>query len=255
MPTKKFYPTIYSASDLAKRFLEIQGMTARDRLKAYRSLWTDVINAFNQDPSPSLEILKVYEDILRGGLASFYFKNKIVVTIAKIHQKKLEILGIKKISVLQKQKGIVAVDSGTICILDSSHPYAKDTLPLDFDVIDTMKKGHILCFGTAGDGLFNVEIRVVDSPEPLLIQKEMKKVIGGSSRPFILSVPEGTIWAYDCLCGIKEQRVELKVQPGLYKVAVFIVELSDEDYIFNIVLSQTNDFSNNDLTEIENLEP
>ena len=46
--------------------------------------------------------------------------------------------------------------------------------------IELINSGKVYFFGTGGDGIFNIQVRIVEVPEPVLTTKEYKNVVAAS---------------------------------------------------------------------------
>jgi hypothetical protein len=192
--------------------------------------------------------------VIQGTLKHLSYPGKHANALAKMLHRKLGFLGITEPKVLKHSKGKIPVESGSIYIMDTSTPE-----PEEYDedlLLENMRSGNMYVFCVGEDGIENVEIRLTDAPVPLLSVKESKRVIGGSTREFALKAPTGHLLVYDAMGTLKENALILKVDPGFYKISVFIFDFPRvEDYSFYITLSKTNAHKPNIVDEVETLEP
>ena len=142
---------------------------------------------------------------------------------------------------------------GSIAVGDKF--YAIDeTNSINFKDIDLINRGHCYIFNTGSDGEFNIQVRIVEAPEPVLTSKEYKNV-AGASPVVTLHFPTGKLYVGDGPA-LKDLRsdIEVDIAPGYYKCQVCIFTFP-EDYSYYIVLSKTEYASDNNETEVISLEP
>jgi hypothetical protein len=150
--------------------------------------------------------------------------------------------------IISKKGGTISVDTATIAIHDASFVELNGT---DEQLLKKMNEGQLFCFNTGSDGLFNVQVRIVDGIEPMLSMKEYTRVVRAIVKPGFIKIVSGKLAITDLL---PPQEVWATMVPGFYKVNVFVVSFSQEEYGYYIVLAHANTTSSNNYQEIENLE-
>lgn len=96
----------------------------------------------------------------------------------------------------------------------------------DEELLERMNEGKLFCFITGSDDLFNVQIRVVDGTEPILSKKEYNRgVVRAIAKPGFINLVTGKVVITDF---VPPQEVWATVEPGLYKVNVFVVSFSQK---------------------------
>lgn len=248
-----FYSRILSAKELASKHERLFSLPAKERIKAFRTLSWEVLNSFKSTKEHSMEDLDLYLKILQSTIRTDVSPSKYANGIAKIQSQKLALLGIDEPTVLKKKKGTIELKTATIGVVDASML----ALPRDYETaLDQMRMGKAFLFSTASDGIENIEIRLTDSPVPLLSNKETKRIIGGSSQNYVLDSPTGRLLVYDYLSDHRDSFVELQVDPGYYMISVFIFDFPRSyQYSYYIALSKALELPENQSNEIETLEP
>ena len=138
----------------------------------------------------------------------------------------------------------VRVESGTIIVGDSKHLNSfefKDYTNLE--LIRFMREGRGLIFGTAGDGTFDVQIRLVRAPEPFLSKSEYKLLVG-STDTIIIEIISGSIKIAD-LHGLSETPHALPIKNGKYKVCGYYFDNKRGFHSFYVALARTTQVSSN----------
>jgi len=120
------------------------------------------------------------------------------------------------IKIVEKINGEIQGGLGGLDIGDPEL-YAGQTL------IQDMNEGKIFRVETSGDGLRNVQLRIVEATEPLLSRSEMRHV-KTASETAIINLKSGNIAiaSQDQLADMDwKYRISHQVSPGHYKVCVY----------------------------------
>lgn len=248
-----FSSRILSAKELFSKLESYTSLSAKEKFKAYRTLSWEVLNSFKSMKKHPVEDLNLYLKVLQTTVRTEINPSKYMNCIAKIQSQKLALLGINEPTALKKKKGKIEVKSGTIGVVDASII----SLSRDYEAsLKQMRMGNVFLFATGGDGIENIEVRLTDTPIPLLSNKETKRIIGGSSQEYILNSSTGRLLVCDYLSWNEDSFVELKLEPGYYKVSVFIFDFPRSDqYSYYIALSKALELPEIQSNEIETLEP
>jgi hypothetical protein len=111
----------------------------------------------------------------------------------------------------------------------------------DREYLTYINKGEAFFFSTGGDGTFPVTFELVEQNLPVINLEKGAKVISQTQIARI-KFPSGLLKAADA-GEMKDgnSSVELKVEPGNYKLRVFFTEGSGKDEIeFKVVLSKSD---------------
>ncbi|HBC73041.1 MAG: hypothetical protein UX91_C0006G0229 [Candidatus Amesbacteria bacterium GW2011_GWB1_47_19] len=198
--------------------------------------------------------LELYLRILRAERKSTNPAYENGKNFSLVTGKYLQISGLGEVKILREIKGGMAIESGTVGVGESGILNLKD---IDFSKQDTvmieiMQRGQAVFVDAGGDGNMGAKIRLIDSPEPVLKPTEYRKTVG-ASEVYVINLPKGKLRmadAWDLAEGTGG--VGLEVNPGNYKIAVYMLE--DRSFFgFWAVLCKTDNGAVNEVREIEAL--
>lgn len=154
-----------------------------------------------------------------------------------------QVLGIDvhSIEILLKKNFLLALESATVAIGDREH-LGEGWIDREKSAIQS---GKLIFFSTGANGVYRLQIRVVNAPEPILSPREYNRV-GQVAGPYNLSVPSGEIAFSDFCC--KEGAKTFKIIPGNYKVTIFVYHIKD-DFSYYICFAPTTDSAQNQLND------
>ncbi|CCB86476.1 unknown protein [Parachlamydia acanthamoebae UV-7] len=228
---------------------------ARERFKKLKQIGHEALSQYKSLKDPCVEDLKDYIEIFKIIVKVPAISTAFNMALAKAMSKYLTLLGCNNAIVLFKKSTKILLDSASIAIGDQSYAIDQTNLSEAIDhTVELINHGQCYIFGTGSDGEFNIQVRIVEAPEPVLTPKEYKNIIGTS--PIVtLNFPTGKLSVCDGLI-VKGQKSDLEVDiaPGLYKCQVYIFKFPD-DYSYYIVLSKSEEAKKNNETEIITLEP
>ena len=179
--------------------------------------------------------------------------------MARITDRWLTVTGAGEHTVLARCKGKVALETATFALGDVGlKPDATDHASYEAHMTDWMTKGQRLCFGSGYDGLFKAEIRVIEGVEPVLSEKEYKK-LNSSTPGVVLKMPTGRIalagyalmtapWSAEP----EWESVVIEAPPGNYKACAFGFSTSRSDSVI-AVLCLTDGETLNPITAVDSL--
>lgn len=235
---------------LRTEFEQSLTLPMRDKIKSFRRLGDEALNTFTKLKEHSLENLILYERIMTEAVKYHSFPQGYAAGLNKIRASRFKMMNLLEPRVISKKSGTISVNTATIAIHDASLDFT-ESVDSDEQLLAKMNEGQLFCFNTGSDGLFSLQVRVVDGPEPILSMKEYKQVGGAIVKPGIVKIVSGKLGITDLG---PPQEVWATVAPGTYKVNVFAYPFSREEYGYYIVLAHTNTHECSHYQEIERLE-
>lgn len=215
-------------------------------------------HAFNrgiEDP----DALRLYMVIARETALVHSFPQDERKKLAQITARWLSVTGAGEHTVLDRSKGKVALETATFALGDVGlAPDAKEQASYEAQMKQLMTRGQRLCFGTGYDGLFKAEIRVIEGREPVLSEKEYKK-LNSSTPSVVLEAPTGRIALADYAImagpwsGEPEwDSVVIETASGNYKACAFGFSTSRSNSVI-AVLCPTDDAPPNTVGAVDSL--
>jgi hypothetical protein len=252
---KKYTPPIFSPEDLRKKYNDYLSLPIRDKLKMCRTLAAQTC-AMLRNGNHTLENLEFYEKTLKEYIKYISSPEGYNVELSQIALARLKLLGIAEPKIITKKNFIISTDIASFTIRDAnSNSYSLSETKEQ--ILSGMNMGEYYTFSAAADGVYSMQLRLVDGPEPILASKEYKRVEVSSSEA-IIQIPSGLVAVSDG-SGIVESQslaceMTMKVPPGFYKIRVFVLIFPNDDSSYYIVFAPTDKLSQNALTDIETLE-
>ena len=211
----------------------IQTLDSKNKAKNFPALCFDINRNYCKD-SITTEQTELYILILKAAIKSPIsfmrsFPKKLLVKFISIYQ---ELTGNNKMKILNKANVRVNINSGTIVIIDDTicEPVLDSLLRNHCSsecIIELMNQKQWFVFGIGGDGYgIPVQVRVIDSTEPMLTTEEFVYVEEVSEISAI-HVPSGNLVVSDIWC-YKDRRapVPFKLEQGTYKLCVYLMRKS-----------------------------
>lgn len=191
----------------------------RDRAKVLKKAAHYAVWAFRKGVK-SPEILSDYMQLLAEAIRFHPSPEELSAARSRIVASWLKLTGNDRVVLLHEASGSIDIETGWIAVADPSQlPPFED--PSDRALVAHMNQGKALYFSTAGDGAYDVRLRVIEAREPVLRLAEYKRV-AGSTETVVLSVRSGNIILVDpSAIGEPGDGVALAVAPGNYKVCVY----------------------------------
>jgi hypothetical protein len=158
-----------------------------------------------------------------------------------------------QINIISKLPLVIGVESGTLLVADPDRE--KEFELVHFDTIECVKimnKGQGLVWSTGGDGTFDIQLRLVEASEPMLMPKEYK-LVTGSTDTIVVEVKSGKLTVGDFGL-LQEQNKWLTVEPGNYKVCAYLFDTQKDFLAYYVVVCKTDDSAVNDVSDIFDLQ-
>jgi hypothetical protein len=228
-----------------------QTMPIRNKLKAFRQISFDILNSYNKEES-SLTQINIYIGILRTTTRMLSSPQSTMRMLAKLIAHKLELTGNQEVKILHKVSKNITLSSATIMIGEVGIVTLVDAS--ENELIEIINKGEAFFFSTRSDGVFPIQLRIIEASEPLLTAKEYR-YLENSSQTAIINMPHGQIAVSDLstfAAGTAE--ILLKVEPGNYKVTAMLFHIPNKISSYYIVMCKTQDPINNNFERIDELE-
>lgn len=207
------------------------------------------------------DALRLYMDIARETALVHSSPQDERRKLTLITARWLTVTGAGEHSVLARSKGKVALETATFGLGDVGlAPDVMDQPWSDAEMVALMSKGQRLFFGTGFDGLLRSELRIIDGPEPVLSEKEYKK-LSSSTPTVILEAPTGRIALADYALMTKPwspgperdwDLVVIEAPPGNYKASAFGFSTSRSNSVI-AVLCLTDETALNTVSSVDSL--
>lgn len=205
------------------------------------------------------DALRLYMDIARRTAEVHSSPQDERRKLSQITARWLAVTGAGEHTVLTKTKGKAATETATFGLGDVGlAPDAADDPWSESAMVQWMNKGQRLFFGTGYDGVIKAELRVIDGTEPVLSEKEYKK-LESSTPTIVLAVPSGEIALADYAVMTEpwhsvapKDSIEIAAAPGSYKACVFGFSTSRWDSVI-AVLCPTDAAASNTISAVDSL--
>ncbi len=244
-----------SFNEIQRQWEKIQSLDIKNKLKAFRSIGNDIHVSYEKKET-SVEQLEFYIKVIKQVIQTRSFPQSASRFLAKLTSDWIELTANDQTESLLKKAGKIVIEAGLIMIADPNY-FALNELTDDYsdkNILNLINQGKLYAISTSGDGLFNVQVRIVDSLEPLLTAKEIKYVVD-SSESAVIHITSGSLMVADPSTWENEKQSILlnSVVPGNYKVCVYSFIIPNKLESFYIVLSKTELEANNHLSSIYSL--
>lgn len=180
--------------------------------------------------------------------------------LSKIIAKWLEKTGADEYELVQKAKGTIIVESGSMSLGDRARfdPFPENVAFVQ-EMVQWTNEGKRLTFATGGDGLYKAELRLIDAAEPVLTAAEYKK-LRASTPTVVIDVGSGALGMADFVEFADEpwddKEVEgtvcLDVPPGRYKACAFGFASARGESVIAVVTA-TSDAARNETQTVDSL--
>ena len=245
--TSKSLQQIEAAWQLAKT------LAVREKLSALKGIGFDIKIAYSQGNLSANE-LKRFFDVLNDVIRIPNCPQTFVLLRNKIYADWMRLTGNAEPEILQKKLGKLDIKTGQIVIADKNIDLASLDYHDEKGEINLINTGTLFVFGTGGDGVINIQCRVVKAVEPMLALKEYK-CCQNSTEVAVINIPSGEV-QIACWSGINmtSNNLSLHVSPGHYKVVAHYFCIRNKFDSFYIVLCKTEEDAKNQHQTIAILE-
>lgn len=240
-----------SYSEIRQEWETIQSLDIKNRFKAMRTISHDICEIFKKNDI-ELEQLEFYIEVLKK-VNQVHDIPRCKRSLSKMTANWLEIKGLANAKIIKKLSGKINTETASIAIGDPSYQkiildtYSNYT---EKSALNLTNEGKVYIFGTSSDGLHNVQIRILDSSEPVLSSKEFKCVMSVTETA-IINIPTGLVAVADpCVLNVENDRISINVEPGNYKVCVYFFYIRSKVESFYIVLCKTDEEAKNNLLKL-----
>ncbi|WP_131794314.1 hypothetical protein [Fluoribacter gormanii] len=234
------------AEQVRAEWLAINKLNPKEKYKRLKAL------SFQLDLSEevSIEDIELYTTIINSAKKISGFPSQLNKKLQQLSYLKLKLLGIElsDLKIILKENFFINVDAAAIGIADQAF-LKNETEQNNEKIKQIICQGQRLCFSTASDGTFKVQVRMVNLEYPVFSEKE-KKTLVAYSDILTLEVPTGTLVITDHFSVIPEKII--KVPQGQYRVS-FNLNKQDSYIICLAKINSGNQIIKND-TEIPVLE-
>ncbi len=254
---QKFYQKqkVLNGSDLFKvashYYLQFQNSTDyKDKLAHIKKAGFFVDGAFKAGLE-SVDELCLARDILTKAVSYASFPQTLSTVLSKITLKWLtnsghansEIIQTKKIK-LDVETGMLVAFSKTDENIDSAYSHDK--------YINLFNEGALFACGLGADFQLNLEVREIESGEPVLLAKEYSK-LEQSTPVFNILVGNYGLQVGDSLSSLYlEDKYNIKLNSGVYKLGLFC--LKNGKFVLVFCYTKSVDFYKNKITTIPSIE-
>jgi hypothetical protein len=215
MPKRKFIKNVTYQSIQAD-WQNSLGMPLKEKIKFFRTLGDDIVTAISKEEA--LEPLEFYLNTLQK-ILQIAPENIDRATLQKALSNALAkqsfLLFGKEPAIQQKLRKNLYTESSSFLIADSLDK--EDFIALDDDAsCKLINEGKFLRVNTGADGIFSVTVLLVDVSEPILPNKDARKMVGAFDTA-IIGVTTGKIYVFsDAL-----SYCSLDIKAGNYKVCPY----------------------------------
>lgn len=229
---------------------KMQLLDAKNRFKAMRTTANDICEVYKKCID-NIEQLEFYIYVLKQ-IIRVHDYPRCTRHLSKMIIDWLELTGNDKAEIIKKKSGKIPVET-SISISDAH--YSKDIINAysnysEPHLLNLINDGKAFIFDTIIHEICNVQVRIVDSLEPVLTSKEFKCVID-TTDTVIIDIPTGTLsiaspWNLED----EKDSLSINIDPGHYKVCVYLFYIRNKIESYYIVLCKTTNALRNDLTRI-----
>lgn len=235
--------TIQSSAELAKKWTEIEALAMKEKMRMYRTFGMETFHFHQSAQSLTITEIDLCRKILHAAICLPAFPARFTTYFQKVGLDWMMRIQGHEPQVLQKKAGKVIVEGGAIGIADPAHYVCERGEATA--LLENMRNKDAFLFRTGGDGLFHVQLREVSGIEPYVSVKEFKMVRRCIAKTAVIRCESGMV-AIDAMESYRaahaEKAVSLKVDPGFYKVNVFLVQFpAGGDQAFYAVLCKTEE--------------
>lgn len=226
----------------------LQKLDAKQRYHALSSFVHTLRSSYDKNAATP-EQLTYYMQTLKAITRWLNDPNTVTRFLNTLTRDWLVLSGQEDAEVVRKISGKVTVESGTLIIADPSE-MINQALQNDQHDVSLINQGKALIFRTGADGVFNMQLRMVNALEPVLTEKEYRRVIA-NTETVIIHIPTDTISVGDVLY-LQDTKscITMPVSPGNYKICVYQFYIPQKLESFYVVFTPTMEAATNDIANI-----
>jgi hypothetical protein len=239
-------------SQIKHEWERIQCLDPKSRFKSMRLIGNMIYDSYEKE-EVSLDELEFYMAILKQVARTQSFSPRYSRLLSKLIGDWVELTGNDKAEIISKVSGKIPGQMTCIAIADPSYFIVEEEVGDEYierKFVQLMNLGKALIFEGDGKDEINIQIRVVDSPMPVLTIKEYKCVVDASEQA-IIHIPSGLVVVADLIdLNHDKYHVSTQVIPGNYKICVYYFHIRNKLDSLYVVLCKTEEEANNSLVKI-----
>lgn len=207
------------SKEIITKWDEAKNLDPRKKYSVLKSLCTEIIgNIKNRSVDP--DCIDAFIPMLSAASKVSDSSPRYGIAKSQLTVLKLANLGVDvdSVTVLQKKSKIICLESATFGLGD---PELIEEKNLEISV-DPINEGRRFFFSTGGDGKYKLEVRVLDTPIPVLSSAEYKLLLSSTGVSQI-EVKSGYFLAGDACNTDSKKGLVLSLGPGLYNISAFLL--------------------------------
>ncbi|WP_131783781.1 hypothetical protein [Legionella gresilensis] len=227
-------------------WIAINKLKPREKYKRLKALSFQL----NLSEQISIEDIELYTSIINSAKKIAGYPSHLNKKLQQLAHLRLKLLGIdlSDLQIVFKENFFINVEAAAIGIADQA--FLQQEIKFNNEEIkQIISQGERLCFSTAADGTFKVQVRIVNLDYPVFSKKESKTLIAYSDI-LSLQVPTGALVITDYFSIIPEKIIN--VPSGDYRIC-FNLNNQGTYIICLAKINSSNQLINND-TDIPRLE-
>ncbi|GAB4224491.1 MAG: hypothetical protein Tsb005_21640 [Gammaproteobacteria bacterium] len=239
-----------SFNEIKQSYEKIQSLDTRAMRKAIKSIAFDISNSYDFTRH-DLSQLDFYIMVLKQTIR-LHKSPLFTCTLANLNLDRLNLIGETEFTILGEFPDETSTESGMLALADLNNLQPEYLVQqyATLNYVDLINQGKLFAFSTSADGVFNTELRIVDSSEPVIFRNELQFLVDASETA-IINTSTGELSFGDPYALIHNNRVaKLSLTPYNFKVCCYLLAKHERIQEFVIVLSPTEEAAQNDLLEV-----
>lgn len=193
MMDKKTKPklNIKSFEEINRSWETIKSLSVREKLSALKSLGFD-IKVIYKPGETALNEIQRYIELLKEIIRIPNRPASLVLLLNRMYADWLALTGNSEHLILQKKSAKLNIQSGQIVMADQTLDLSLLAECDEKIELQLINKGNLFAFNTGGDGIINVQCRVVEANNPVLTLKEYKCSVNATEMA-VIKIPTGLL--------------------------------------------------------------
>ena len=198
----------------------------------------------------SVDELCLAKDILTKAVSYMSFPQVFSATLSKITLQWLANSGHANSIIIQTKKVKLDIETGMLVAFSKT-----DNIDIPYNntkYIQIFKEGSLFACGLGSDFELSLEVREIESDEPVLTAKEYPK-LEQSTSTFKIFVDNSGLHVGDSFNSLYlDEKYTIKMKTGVYKLVLF--QLKNSKFVLVTCYTKSLDNSKNEIVEIPNIE-